>query len=47
MIGYVTDPFQYPFMQRALVEVLLLLARHVGRQAPLHLSQKQHQRSSR
>jgi ABC-type Mn2+/Zn2+ transport system permease subunit len=24
MIGYVTDPFQYPFMQRALVEVLLL-----------------------
>ena len=24
MIGYLTDPFQYPFMQRALVEVLLL-----------------------
>ena len=24
MIGYVTDPFQYPFMQRSLVEVLLL-----------------------
>jgi ABC-type Mn2+/Zn2+ transport system permease subunit len=24
MIGYVTDPFQYPFMQRALEEVLLL-----------------------
>jgi ABC-type Mn2+/Zn2+ transport system permease subunit len=24
MIGYVTDPLQYPFMQRAFVEVLLL-----------------------
>ena len=24
MIGYLTDPFQYPFMQRALEEVLLL-----------------------
>ena len=24
MIGYVLDPFRYPFMQRALVEVLLL-----------------------
>jgi ABC-type Mn2+/Zn2+ transport system permease subunit len=24
MIGYLTDPFGYPFMQRALVEVLLL-----------------------
>jgi ABC-type Mn2+/Zn2+ transport system permease subunit len=24
MIGYASDPFQYPFMQRALVEVLLL-----------------------
>ena len=24
MLGYLTDPFQYPFMQRALLEVLLL-----------------------
>ena len=24
MIAYLTDPFQYPFMQRALAEVLLL-----------------------
>jgi ABC-type Mn2+/Zn2+ transport system permease subunit len=24
MIGYVTEPFQYPFMQRSLLEVLLL-----------------------